>query len=126
MNPLLLALALVAQPGDAKPVLRASVGQFYVHPGVDAALRWEIASGTLADPVEVVVRNLAGKDVTTVRARSLRLERSRRPSIPRGATSRSSSRPRGSVRPARPPRVAAEHLTRSSRSTAGCRGWCRR
>ena len=74
MNLLLLALALVAQPGDAKPVLRpTTVGQFYVHPGVDAVLRWEVASGTLADPVEVVVRDVAGKDVTTVRAKFVAL-----------------------------------------------------
>lgn len=70
MNLLLLTLAFVAQPGDAKPVLRpTTVGQFYVHPGVDTVLHWEVTSGTLAEPVEVVVRDLAGKDVPTVRAK---------------------------------------------------------
>ena len=70
MNLLLLALAFVAQPADAKPMLRpTTVGQFYVDPGIDAVLRWEVTSGTLADPVEVVLRDLAGKDVTRVQAK---------------------------------------------------------
>jgi hypothetical protein len=69
MNMLILALTLLAQPGEPKPVLRpSSPDQFYVEPAVDAVLRWEVTSGTLTDPVDVIVRDYRGSEVTRVRA----------------------------------------------------------
>lgn len=70
MHALLLAMTLIGQTAEAKPVLRpVGAGQFYVEPDAEAVLRWEVGSGRLAGPVDVVVRDLAGKEEAKVRTR---------------------------------------------------------